>query len=234
MSNSATFSSESSPNTATGTGQGSVNKAAKPVLAGIAAVIVLGAAVAFFSGQRKGRDSAFRDRLFAARAKIAEELKAQGSVGLEFKKLDVDAKIPEGVKLLKEVAKQAHGTRVGFEANVTLGDLYFDHGNPAQATDLYKTASEMAPSAFDKTLALAALAGAYENAGKNPEAVQAFDQALLQGEASLKGDLLLGKARALSASSDTQQARAVYDQILSQLPNSAEARTAEQLKALLK
>jgi tetratricopeptide (TPR) repeat protein len=153
-----------------------------------------------------------------------------------FAKLDVDAKFPETIKKYKGVIDQYGGTRAGFEARMALGSLYYNHGEAGKAIAPLQAATESAPGSFEKSLAFSALGYANENAGKPQEAVAAYEKALgaagAQAEA-VKGDLLLAIARSYEALKDSAKARSTYDRIISELPNSDAAKTAESLKTQL-
>ena len=149
------------------------------------------------------------------------------------KRLDVDAKLAEGVTKLKAVITDYKGTRPSFDAALVLGDLYFDHGDAAKAVPWYQAAADQAPANFEKAMAIYSLAYAFESAGKYPEALQSYEKSMNLGEPGMKGDLLLAMARTHAQAHDTAKARTVYDQILSQLPNTEYSRSAEMLKGLL-
>jgi tetratricopeptide (TPR) repeat protein len=162
------------------------------------------------------------------KAKEAENLEA-----ILFKKLDVDAKFPGGVHGLQAVAAEFQGTRAGYEAQLILANLYFEHGEAAKSVPQYLKAVETAPGTFEKATALEALGYAYENTGKVPEALQTYDRALNLGEVSIRGDVMLAMGRSLEAMNDPNKARSIYDQIQSQLPNTEYAKTAEIYKGRL-
>ena len=146
-------------------------------------------------------------------------------------KLDVDAKLAEGVKAYQGVIQKYDGTRPAVEARIALADLYYNHGEPAKAVPLYQAAADHSSGTFERALAFSSVGYAQENAGKPKEAQQAYEKALNLGETSLKGDLLLAMARCYQALNDNAKARTTYDQISSQLPNTEYAKKAESLKA---
>jgi TolA-binding protein len=82
-------------------------------------------------------------------------------------------------------------------------------------------------------MAYQSLGYSLENEGKTSEALSAYDKSAGYAEGSLKGDSLLAVARCHEAMKDSAKARSTYDQILSQLPNTDAAKTAEALKAKL-
>jgi TolA-binding protein len=152
---------------------------------------------------------------------------------VRFEKLDVDAKLAESVKRLQTVANQYSGTRAGFEAEMTLAGLYADHGEGGKAVPWFEKAVSSAPSGNEKALALYGLGYSQEIAGKPADAVATFEKTLKQGDSGLKGEILLAIARNQELARNNAQAKATYDQILSQLPNTEYARTAEVLRGQL-
>jgi TolA-binding protein len=173
---------------------------------------------------KKGDDKAQA----AADAEAAKNLEA-----LQYKKLDVDAQLGPVVKQYEAVIAQYPGSRAAYDARLALGDLYYQHGQAEKSLPWFQGAADAAPNGFEKTLALTALGYSYESAGKPGDAMTAYEKAISQGEAGLKGDLLLALARAQALSGKKDQARNTYDQILSQLPNTEQSKQAETLKARL-
>jgi tetratricopeptide (TPR) repeat protein len=214
--------------------------------------LCVGGAIAFFTNRSNSREEMANNALFTAQKTLETQLKAMvpppaqkdadpakqapapGIETVQFKKFDVDAKLGDAVKKFKEVSEQYAGTRAGFEARLALGNLYYSHGEAAKAVSWFEQAVQAAPHAADKAMALSSLGYAQEGAGKVQEAVQTYQNALNQGEASLKGDLLLAiMARCYELMHDSAKARSTYDQILSQLPNTDFSKSAEASKAQL-
>jgi tetratricopeptide (TPR) repeat protein len=149
-----------------------------------------------------------------------------------FDRFDVDATLGNSVKEVEAVSVAFPHTRPAYEAMMVLGKLYLDHGQPEKALTWFQKATDNS-SSLDKALAWSSVGYAQENLSKYKEAIAAYDQALNQGEPVIKGDLMMGKARSYQAIPDLNQARATYDQIISQLPNTEYSKTAESLKARL-
>jgi tetratricopeptide (TPR) repeat protein len=164
----------------------------------------------------------------AARVKAMSEADA-----VSYQHFDVDAKLADTVKQLQAIGQDYPNTRPGYEATMLLGKLYLDHGQPAKAQEWFVKSTESAPTKLDKALAWSSAGYANENDGKFKEAIDAFDKAMAQGEGVIKGDVMMGKARSYQALKDNGQAKATYDQIISQLPNTEYAKSAESLKARL-
>ena len=231
------------------------------LIAGLVALIVLGTAIALYSQRETTKVGEGRDALFKADKTFETELKALAtalkppattpskdkkadaaktqpdSFDLEavvYQKLDVDQKFPGTVKELSTIEKSYSGNRIGYEASVKLGGLYFDHAQYDKALPWFEKAVSSAPGHFEKALALSSLGYAQENLAKPADAIQSFQKALNMGEVSLKGDLLLALARNYESNHDTAKARGAYDQILSDLPNTDYSKTAERYKSQLK
>lgn len=236
--------------------------AARPmsIVWALLALILIGVGVVAVMNQRESRAQAGNNSLYQAQKSIEEESKAllpkpaanapdaakapneaasktdAALAALEFKKIDVDAKYPNSVKKLQAVAEQYSGTRAGFEASMALGSLYNNHGEPAKAIAWFMRASSTAQAHLDQVMATSSLGYALEGAGKYTEAADSFQKAitLVQSDAnSMKADFLLALARNQELMGDKTKARASYDQLISQSPNSDQARSAELLKAKL-
>ncbi len=234
-------------------GFGSILKNSRQI---VIVLVVLLAAVAGFSilmSSRGAKADAGRNALFLAEKALETEMKAllpatpaptaadpkkaktppAPEADPSFLKLDVDAKFPEALKKFRAVAADFSGTRSAFDAEMAVGGLYYNHGSPEKALGSYERAATVAPSTFEKSLALSSIGYSHENAGQLKEAQDAYDKALNLGEAGLKGDLLMAKARVLELQKDANQAKATYDQVISQLPNSNYAKYAEIFKSRL-
>jgi tetratricopeptide (TPR) repeat protein len=224
----------------------------------ITAVAVVGviAAASYFMSSKDSKSEAARSALFIAQKSVETETKAltpapaapakvdakaakdakTPAVPVEdvsFKRLDVDAKYPESIKKLNGVITDFSGTRAAFDARMQLGELYFNHGEATKALPVFQAAVDSAPNSLEKALALSATAAAQENQSMFKEARETYEKAINLGEASVKGDLLLGSARTSLALKDTAKAKQTYEQILNQLPNTEYSRYAEALKAQL-
>jgi TolA-binding protein len=150
-----------------------------------------------------------------------------------YQKLDVDAKYVQTLAKYRAVIEQYPGTQAAFEARLGLGDLYYAHGDSARALPVFQEAFDKTSGSHNKAVALSSVGYAQENQGKTLDALNTFQKALDLGETGLKGDLLLAIARCQEALHDTAKAKATYEQIISQLPNTESSRTAELLKAQL-
>lgn len=166
-------------------------------------------------------------------AKTTPEEGADPAEAVLFKKIDVDTEFSESVPKLKALDQNFSGTHAAYEANLKLAHLYFDHGDAEKALSWLEKAFRSAPGRLEKVLALTSLGKVRENLGKHSEALQDYEKALNMGEKSLKGDILLGMARCYEVT-DGAKARGTYEKILTDLPNTDYAKTAEVLKNRLK
>lgn len=150
-----------------------------------------------------------------------------------YKPLDVDAKFPKTVARYQELIQKHSGTRAAFEALLALGSMYLEHGQATKASPWFEKAVADAPNPYEKSLAGLSFGRSLESEGKYADAVAAYEKALGQAEASMKGALLLAIARNHELLKDGAKARATYDRILAQLPNTEAAKDAEAAKAHL-
>ena len=170
----------------------------------------------------------------AAKAKKAAPKPPEGNPSdIEFAKFDVDGKLPESVKAFTGVADKFSGSRIGTDAQLALGQLYYQHGQPEKAAAWFQKAADGASGRLDRALAFAALGYSKESSGALPEATQLFEKALDLGEASLKGDLLMAIARCQEGMKDVAKARSTYERITKELPNTDYAKNADVYKGLL-
>ena len=228
------------------------------VLVGLTVLLASGVGIGYYLNEREQRSDEANAAFYLARQAVEKELTAIAATEapkpvappvkkgekappppaptadqITFKKLDVETRLAAGVKKLEGVSKDFPGTRAAFEARLALGDLFYNHGTPAKAVGWYKQAFDGAPGAFERSLALYSLGFAQENSGQAADAGTTYEKAIALGESALKGDLLLALARTHEARKDMLKAKSTYDQILSQLPNTEYARSAETFKAQL-
>lgn len=228
----------------------SIVKNFRAVLAIIVLFLVLGAAAAFFMGKKDAQSDTARNAKFLADKTFETELKALAGANvpplkegekakaavpsaeaLEFKPMDVDAQLPKTVAQYRAVIQDFSGSRAAQEARVSLAALYFHHGQIDKALPLYENAVSSAQGSFDKATSTMAVGYCQEDLGKYSEAVQTFQKAINLGESAIKGDALLAMARSYEKLKDNAKAKATYDQVITQLPNSEYAKSAEQLKS---
>jgi tetratricopeptide (TPR) repeat protein len=230
-------------------------KHSRAMLIALGVVFIIGVVGALFLQQRETNGIKASGALFVARQSLEKQLlniaetsapdknqdkdksKDKGKEekpsidSIAHKKLDVDAVLADSVAKIKSVAKDYSGTRAAFDAQIMLGDLYFNHGQPEKSVAWYKEAVNQATGSFDKMLSLYSLGYAYENTAKYQDAVQAYDRAINLGDFGLKGDLLLGIGRCYEATRDLAKARSTYDQVIAQFPTSTYSKTAEFAKS---
>ncbi|MEK6704460.1 MAG: tetratricopeptide repeat protein [Bdellovibrionota bacterium] len=196
------------------------------------ALLVVAGLVTLAMNRHTAKLSKARDALFSAEQALEAEMKNLGLADAN-KKADVDKILVGSMAQMKDVAEKFRGTKAAMEAELRIGDIYYDYGESDKAVDWYQKAAEHSSGSFEKALALMSMGYSYENTGKCVEAVNSFEKALALGEESLKGDLLMAEARCYETMKDFSKARTAYDKILSQLPSTDHAKTAETLKANL-
>jgi tetratricopeptide (TPR) repeat protein len=230
-----------------------LSKHSTAVFASLGVLIAVGAGLGVLSSRREAKSGEALNALYEARAgldKAYEEMAkaapkpvpakkgepeapAATADSMRLVKLEVDAKLAEPVKALVDVTNRFPGTRAAYEARVTLGDVYLKHGEAAKAVTHLQQAADQAPGAFERALALNALGYAQEGSGQHAEAVKTFERVAKDAKGDLQGQALLAVARNHELANANDQAKAVYDRILTQLPNTEASRTAELLKARL-
>lgn len=150
------------------------------------------------------------------------------SLRAAFAPLSVDEKFTETKAALLQVSEKHAGTRASAQAMHLLGKLYLDHGQAELSIPHFQKAIELAQSNTDKATYTASLAYGFEDSGKKNEAAEAFERASRYGVPTFRGDLLLGQARNLSATGAKDRAKAIYNQVLKELPDTTYAQTAKQ------
>lgn len=230
---------------------GELTQNTKGLMALGVALLVAGAGFSWWSSHQAKRVKQATDALYLADQALEKEISkrdavtstgSQKAAGAEksdakltasYEKLDVDTQFPQGVAQLKSVSDQFPGTRPAFEALLELGTLYYNHGQTEKALPIFQKAASGAPEKLDRAFAWSAIAFTQENLGKFSEALAAYQQAISVGEATLKGDLLLGIARCYEGIHDSAKARSVYEQVAKEFPGGDYAKTAERLKSQL-
>ncbi|MEK7691462.1 MAG: hypothetical protein AAB425_10630 [Bdellovibrionota bacterium] len=110
-----------------------------------------------------------------AREKEREEKIVQSQLAvLAYKPFDVEKELPAGVAALKEVSGKYAGSHAAIEADMTLGQLYYNHGRPEEAARFFKSVADRAQRDIDKAFAWSALGYALEASGKYADAIPAF------------------------------------------------------------
>ncbi len=153
-----------------------------------------------------------------------------GVEAIAFKKFDVDTELKKSIEGLKKVAETHRSTRAGFQASLAVGDIYLEHASAETAAVWYAKAAETAPSNLDKALALSNLGYAYDNAGKNKEAIDAFEKSVSLNQETVKGDSLLELIRLYKSTEQLDKRKTTIDRVAVELPNTEYAREAEGLR----
>lgn len=144
-----------------------------------------------------------------------------------------DAVAPFDAEALGKVATQHSGTIAGFQAAMVVAKHYLEAGNSTEAIRFYELASKSAKETVEKGAVYFGWGVALENARQFDQAALQFERAVNTGEPAFKGLALLGWARSKVQTQDTKKAKEVYERIARELPNTADAQTAEMEKSKL-
>ncbi len=79
-------------------------------------------------------------------------------------------------------------------------------------------------------MALSNLGYAYDNAGKNKEAIDAFEKSVSLNQETVKGDSLLALIRLYKSTEQLDKRKTTIDRVAVELPNTEYAREAEGLR----
>jgi predicted negative regulator of RcsB-dependent stress response len=206
-----------------------VNENSKGFVAGLVLVFVAGLGFAFYTNHHEKEELAANSALYNAKKTLLTALEKAPKAGADWDK-DLRSQIAGAEKVAAEFA----GTKAAFEANLILGDAYFDHGEPAKAIDYYKAATNVGRPKTLKALALLSLSYAYENAKRPDDAVAALQSAIATGDKAVRAEALLALGRNLEIKGDKPRALEQYELVAREFPGSALARTAEIQRAQLR
>lgn len=142
--------------------------------------------------------------------------------------LDVDASFPKTVAELNAISA-ASGTpkRVGFEAALKLGNLYFEHNQFKKAEPAFQKAVSLAGSSFQKATALYFLGLSQEKNGDAKAAITQFQSGLGENVEGLKADLLLGLVRLNLQAGDASKAKVFSERLNKEMEGSKQAEMAQ-------
>ena len=142
--------------------------------------------------------------------------------------LDVDASYPKTVAELNAMAS-ASGTpkRVGFEAALKLGNLYFEHNQFKKAETAFQKAASLAGTSFQKATALYFWGLSQEKYGDAKQAITQFQAGLGENVEGLKADLLLGLVRLNLKAGDASKAKVFSERLNKEMQGSKQAELAQ-------
>ena len=144
--------------------------------------------------------------------------------------------LPTALPALKSVGEKFESSSAGYDANLILGQLYYERDSSAdaavQAAGYFKRAADQKLDSARTSVALSLYAYALEATGKKDEALAQVDAALgLAAKSGIEIDLLEHQARLLHEKGDTTKAVASVERLLKAYPNTEAGRWAEQRKA---
>lgn len=142
--------------------------------------------------------------------------------------LDVDANYPKTVAELNAISV-ASGTpkRVGFEAALKLGNLYFEHNQFKKSEPAFQKAVSLAGSPFQKATALYFLGLSQEQNGDAKQAITQFQSGLGENVEGLKADLMLGLVRLNLKAGDASKAKVFSERLNKEMQGSKQAELAQ-------
>ncbi|MFN3562385.1 MAG: tetratricopeptide repeat protein [Chloroherpetonaceae bacterium] len=134
---------------------------------------------------------------------------------------------------LKEIAKVYSGTPSGEQAKLYLANAYFQLRNYDEAQKTFESISSASP--LVKASALAGEAACYEQKKEYKKAAQLFRRAAeIVGNDAIVPIYLENAGRNFELAGEKSDALAVYEKLKKEYPQSAAARSAEQIIARLK
>jgi len=207
-----------------------VENYAKPAIAGSIVLAIVGLGWVLWNEMHSRTEAKGESALYEA-MKVAEtENKPEDE---SFKPMDVEATYPKTLEALKKVIEGHSGTQAANEASTKIGVLFFRHQQFEKALPWFETAAKEASLPMMKSMAYLNLGLTQENLNQCESAVASFDKGLSQKDPTSKAELLLSRARCMEVLNQKDEAKKIYDQILTEFPESAYARTAEMHRSQL-
>jgi len=234
-----------------------MRKHAKTWIAAAVVILAVGLAYGIYDSQKKAFENEGSEALFIASKSLDKKFVelAKKSLGKEepskkpdlngmpdpdldeiaFVRIDVQSSLSSEIEALKKVSEKYHGSRAGFEADLKLGDLFFDHAlqGSDEALKWYQSALDQANSTLDKSFAAYAQAHALEAHGKFEEAIKTLETVMHEAPESFEPELMMTLARVEQKSGNTARASELYDEIQIKHQNTDFARRASALKKRL-
>jgi tetratricopeptide (TPR) repeat protein len=125
------------------------------------------------------------------------------------------------IKKLEEIGKDFSGTKAAFDAQVTVGHLYYQKKDYNRAAVAYQTALDKGnfPQVF-RPLIQESLGYALEQKGDLQQAAKVFSEITGSKETLLKEDVFLSLARVYEKMKKTAEAKSTYQAFLKSFPKS--------------
>lgn len=199
----------------------------KALVAGAALLAAVVAAFLLYSHFRDAKNEEANSAFFITQRDFAAAAAKAPKTG------DWESALKPELARAEELTKKFKGTQAAYEAQLMMGDAYYDHANYAKAAEYYKQATEASVSQSMKALARHSLAYAYEGAKQYDAAIEQLKQVVGSGEKSLRGDALMALGRNYAAKGDKAKALEQYEQVKKDFPNSQVAKSAEVQKNAL-
>ncbi len=174
-----------------------VNEQWKLLLGIVAALLVVVAIAGVWSSYKSKRELQATSMLYELQAGVRAAV--------------IQKKYEEAAAAYKPLLEKYSGSRVAFEAELQIGDLWMEAGNFPRAIEHFEKAVKLASDPFSQLLSHYTLGVAKESAGKYQEAVADYEAALQgKGADSLRPELLMAQARCYEALNQPAKAIEIY------------------------
>ncbi len=181
-----------------------------PVLAGLAAVVILAVAAGGYVWYQGRRGGQARKSLAAAMLALRSDTGAP---------TPAPPKTDEAMKLLQQVADQYRGTEGAEEALIRLGNLNADANKPDAAADAYGRYLREYPRGRFAMMAAIGRSYALESKGDLDGAAQTLSRAVEQSpDSPLAGEAYATLGRIYESQKKPEAATKIYNQIIEKFP----------------
>lgn len=205
----------------------------------LVAVAAIGVVALIVRNRQEARSEAAYAALFnAERLELdaANEAQALKSTPEEAMKKWPAEKKKEYEQKISVVVTEHSGTAAGAQAALKLGRWKFEEGRFEEALGDYQRALKAAKDSGHElftAMAFDGIATSQESLKKYDDALKTYADALALKNNPLKALAYLGQARAQTLLQKPVEAKAAYDEVIKQFPNSRYERQARALQALL-
>lgn len=197
-----------------------VEKYKKPVLTGLAVVVALVGAFAFYKYNQSENNTAAQSEMYQA-----EFFYQQDSLELALKGIPA-----KEIKGLQEIADEYSGTKAGKLAAFYTGNIYLKQGKFQEAIDYLDKFD--ANEGIMQARAWCMMGDAYSDLDDNDNAIKFYKKAAEHKEnEQLTPSYLMKLGLAYELKSDWKEAAATYDKVITEYPKSQDVSDAKKYKA---
>ncbi len=195
------------------------------------ALVLAGVGIYFFQDSADKKEQEAKSALYQVQKTYEEETtalpEAERAAGTT---IDVDGKYAKTVAGLNQMLSEKKApTRVLYEAQMKLANLYLEHNQADKAAAVLKNVKDNAKSDFQKATGLYLLGVAYERNNQFKEASEAFESGLSQNVEGLKGELYLGMIRSSLKLGDKGKAKLFLEKMNKEVAGSKAAEMADEM-----